>query len=283
LGTTGLKIGRRLRLGLAGLGLAGLVAILLLVIGGVNSARTAPPPTPSGTATVTAAVTSTATSTPTATRPATVAPTLLGTVTATATSTARLELTGSDDPDPVASGALLTYTLAYTNAGDATATGVRVADTLDPNVAYVDASITPTRQTTYTLHWDVGALLPGSAGEIVISVTVPCGLGEGTVLTNTATLGGDEIAPRAVTETTAISGVDAACIVPPTATPTPTPTNTPRPAQRQPTRTNTPEPTHTPVPSPTPTPPRPSPTPESPTSTTSAAEALTSTPTPASE
>jgi len=173
-------------------------------------------------------------------------------------------LSKGDDPDPVASGASLTYTLAYTNAGDATATGVVIADTLDPNVTYVGASITSTRRTTSTLYWDVGALSPGTAGEIVISVTVPCGLGEGAVLTNTATLGSDETAPLPVTETTAVSGVGAACIVPPTATPTPTPTNTPQPARRRDTPTNTPRPTDTPTPppTPTPTPPRATLTPE---------------------
>jgi len=268
LGTAGLRVGRRLRLGLAALGLVGVVAVLLLVAGRVNmgNARTA-----AGSPTILV----TATSTPTATSTLTATPTAIATPTpavpAAAPAVARLELSKGDDPDPVASGASLTYTLAYTNAGDATATGVVIADTLDPNVTYVGASITSTRRTTSTLYWDVGALSPGIAGEIVISVTVPCGLGEGAVLTNTATLGSDEIAPLAVSQTTVISGVDAACIVPPTATPTPTPTNTPRPAQRRPTSTNTPEPTDIPTPTDTPpptsTPTRWIPSPPPPTST----------------
>ena len=173
---------------------------------------------------------------------------------------ARLELTKSDDPDPVASGASLTYTLAYTNTGDATATGVVITDTLDPNVTYVGTSLVPTRLTTSTLNWDVGALSPATAGEIVISVTVPCGLSQGTVLTNTATLDSDGTALLSVTQTTVISQVDPACFVPPpaTATPMPTPTDTPSPGGR---RDNTPPPTNTSPPPPTNTSPPPTPIP----------------------
>jgi serine/threonine-protein kinase len=276
--TAGLKIGRRLRLGLAALGLVVLVAILLLVISRVNmeSVRTAAAaPTLPGT--VTATATSTATSTPTPTRPATETP--VPAVPVLAPEAASLELTASDDPDLVATGALLTYTLAYTNAGDEAATGVLVADALDPDVVYVGASITPTRQTTSTLSWDVGTLAPAVSSEIVISVTVPCGLAQGSVLTNTATLDSDEAEPVSVTQTTLVSQVSPACL-PPTPTPTLTPIPTSAPRRRTRTPTSTPEPTrtHTPVPSPTPTRPRPSATPESPTSTTAAA-ALTSTPT----
>jgi uncharacterized repeat protein (TIGR01451 family) len=173
---------------------------------------------------------------------------------AATTAAARLELTESDDPDPVASGAALTYTLAYSNTGDATAAGVVITDTLDPNVSYVSASLMPTTRTTSTLYWNIAALSPSISGEIVISVTVPCGLSEGTVLTNSVTIDSQRTDPLSVTQTTVVSGVDPACItlIPATATPTPTPTHTPAPARPPP--TNTPiSPTSTEQPSPTPT------------------------------
>jgi uncharacterized repeat protein (TIGR01451 family) len=204
---------------------------------------------------VAAAATATSASTPTATPTATETPT--SAIPALAPPAARLELAQSDDPDPVASGASLTYTLVYTNAGDATATGIVVADTLDPNVTYVGASITPTRQTTSTLYWDVGALSPAAASEVVLSVAVPCGLGEGIVLMNTATIDCAETAPLSVTQTTVTSQVDPACFAlrPATATPMPTPSLTDTPSPSQP-RDNTPVPTPVPtsVPTPVPTP-----------------------------
>jgi serine/threonine-protein kinase len=264
--TAGARVGRRPRLGVAALGLVGLVAVVSLVVGRV-SMGSAPMATTTPTVLVAAVATATSTSTPTAMPTTTVTPTPA--IPAVVSAVAGLELAQSDDPDPVASGASLTYTLAYTNAGDATATGVLVADTLDPNVTYVGASITPTHRTTSTLYWDVGALSPAAAGEVVLSVTVPCGLGEGTVLTNAATIDSDETVPLSVTQTTVISQVDPACFVPSPATatpmPTPTPTDTPSPGGRRddappPTNPSPPPPTNTPRP-PTPVPPTDTPRP----------------------
>jgi uncharacterized repeat protein (TIGR01451 family) len=265
----GAWVGRRPRLGLVALGLVGLVAVASLVLGRVSMGG-APMATTTPTVLVAAAATATSTSTPTPTATPTTPVTPTPAIAALVTAVARLELAQSDAPDPVASGALLTYTLVYTNGGERTATDVLVADTLDPNVTYVGASITPTSQTTSTLYWDVGALSPAAAGEVVLSVSVPCGLGEGTVLTNTTTIDCAETAPLSVTQTTVISRVDPICFVPSpvasTPLPTPTPTDTPSPGQP---RDNTPVPTSVPTPVPTPVPtsvpptatPRPTPAP----------------------
>ena len=257
LGTRGVRVDRRVGAGLLALGLVFVVTVGLWMAGRGSFGGVVP----TATATPTVLATMTATRTPTVTPSATATPTAAPAAVAVAAPT--LEVTKGDDPDPVASGAVLTYTLAYSNTGDGTATGVVITDTLDPNVSYVSASITPTNWTTSTLYWDVGTLAPAAPGEIVISVTVGCGLDEGTVLTNTVTLGSRQTAPVSVTQTTAISGVDPVCIVatpiPPTPTPLPTPTNTPQPAQPQ-RRTDTPVPsTDTPKP-PTDTPPPPPPT-----------------------
>jgi uncharacterized repeat protein (TIGR01451 family) len=265
------RVGRRPRLGLAALGLVGLVAIASLVVGRVSMGG-APMATTTPTVLVAAATTATSTSTPTPTAAPTIPVTPTLAIPALVPAVARLELAQSDGPDPVASGTSLTYTLVFTNAGDATATDVVLADTLDPNVTYVGASITPTRQTTSTLYWEIGALSSAAGGEVVLSVSVPCGLSEGTVLTNTATIDCAETAPLSVTQTTVISQVDPACFVPPSATATPlptiTPTDTPSPGGSgddapPPTSTSPPPPTNTPQP-PTPRPtdtPRPTPAP----------------------
>ena len=116
-----------------------------------------------------------------------------------------LTISKSANADHVPAGAPLTYTLAYTNTGDANATNVVITDVLDSNVIYASASPPPTGWTTPTLYWDIGVLSPSTSGEIVISVTVQSGLGEGTTITNLATIDSQETTPLSVTETTVIS------------------------------------------------------------------------------
>ena len=53
---------------------------------------------------------------------------------------ADLSITQSDDPDPVVSGELLTYTLTVQNAGPQSATGVQLIDDLPPGVAFESAT-----------------------------------------------------------------------------------------------------------------------------------------------
>lgn len=115
-----------------------------------------------------------------------------------------LELIKNAEPDPVTTGAPLTYTLAYSNTGDATAAGVVVTDVLDSNVTFVSASLSPTGWTTPTLYWDIGTLTPSALREIVISVTVQSGLSDGTTLTNSATIDSQQTASLSVTETTSV-------------------------------------------------------------------------------
>jgi uncharacterized repeat protein (TIGR01451 family) len=115
-----------------------------------------------------------------------------------------LELTKRDYFDPIPTRALLTYTLNYTNTGQAPAPNVVIADVLDNRTIYVSASPTPTNWTTPTLYWNIGPLAPPLPGKIVISVTVQHGLDEGTVLTNSASIDSQQTEPSLVTETTAV-------------------------------------------------------------------------------
>ena len=117
-----------------------------------------------------------------------------------------LKLTQRDYPDPVAAGAALTYTLTYSNVGDADAIGVVITDALDSNVIYVSAS-PPASGTGAVRYWSIGILTatPPASGMIVVHVTVQSGLSEGTTLTNVATIDGQYTQPLSVTETTVVS------------------------------------------------------------------------------
>jgi len=127
---------------------------------------------------------------------------------ATTVAAPTLELSKEDDPDPVMAGASLTYTLAYTNSGDSTATDVVITDVLDNNVTFVSASPPPSGGTGNTRTWDIGSLSPSASGQILISVTVQTGLAEGTTLTNTATIDSQQTDPLSAGQTTGVIAHD---------------------------------------------------------------------------
>ncbi len=86
----------------------------------------------------------------------------------------------------------ITYTLAYSNAGNTVAAGVRITDVL-PSVitdvvVYVSGStVIIDNNPEYVL--DVGSLAPGAGGTIVIAARLRPGLAVASVFTNTATIG----------------------------------------------------------------------------------------------
>jgi len=91
--------------------------------------------------------------------------------------------TVADAPDPVPAGATLTYTLRYTNTGNADATGTVITATLDPRVGFTDAMPLPTGGGGTTWYWTVGAIPgEGGSGRIDLRVTVTSPLTNGTVL-----------------------------------------------------------------------------------------------------
>jgi len=92
-----------------------------------------------------------------------------------------LAFTIADRPDPVEPGDPLSYTLYYTNTGNADATGVVITATLDPEVSYVAASLPPAGGAGSTWYWEVDDIagMDGDggfgSGELVIytAVTLP--------------------------------------------------------------------------------------------------------------
>ena len=78
----------------------------------------------------------------------------------------------SDNPDPVAPGGQLVYTLVYANSGLAPAENVVVSDTLPPEVTFVAASPIPNAGPPNPLLWNLDTLNAGARGTIVVTVTV---------------------------------------------------------------------------------------------------------------
>jgi uncharacterized repeat protein (TIGR01451 family) len=93
---------------------------------------------------------------------------------------ADLEISKADDPDPVAAGATLAYTLVYTNNGPSDAQNAVIVDTMDDNITYDSVvSAPPVWGTpTYdpgppaTLTWDAATIGAGDSGTIVFTVIV---------------------------------------------------------------------------------------------------------------
>jgi uncharacterized repeat protein (TIGR01451 family) len=81
----------------------------------------------------------------------------------------------SDDPDPVAAGGVLTYTLAYANHGPSDAQGVSITDTLPAEVVFggiVSADPPPSYiPGSHQLVWYTPTLASGASGSIVFTVT----------------------------------------------------------------------------------------------------------------
>ena len=99
------------------------------------------------------------------------------TATVTIATSADVSVTKSDETDPVAVGAVLTYTLLYANAGPSDAQNVILTDTLPIDVTYggvVSASpaLSGPVQTANQLTWSGPTLAAGASGSIVFTVTV---------------------------------------------------------------------------------------------------------------
>ena len=110
---------------------------------------------------------------------------------------ADLSVTKSGSPDPVAIGSSLNYTLTVTkeNTGAREATGVVVTDTLPAGVTFKSA--TPSQGVVNPplgadVVWDVGVLSNVQSETLDIVVTVDLTTLDGTVLTNTAVVAGDQ-------------------------------------------------------------------------------------------
>jgi uncharacterized repeat protein (TIGR01451 family) len=111
------------------------------------------------------------------------------------TPTADLLLAKYSQPDPVAAGQVLTYTLTYTNAGPSAAADVYITDTLPLSVTFggvVSAPLNWSNPVTVdagppaTLTWFTPTLAYSATGELVYTVTVDSAAAG--VITNTAAI-----------------------------------------------------------------------------------------------
>ena len=124
----------------------------------------------------------------------------------TVTSAPVLAVSGSDAPDPVSAGTNLTYTLSYTNTGNANATATTITDAIPANTTYVSSSPAGTLAAG-TVTWSLGTLAAGAGGSVTLTVHVVSPLLNGTLLTNAGpTIGSAEISPVTGTPITTTVG-----------------------------------------------------------------------------
>ncbi len=98
-----------------------------------------------------------------------------------------LHLLKEANTDVVEPGNLITYTLWYSNSGDAPAVDVHITDTIDANTSFV-ASDPPHDSGNYV--WEIGELWPSDTHQITVTVRVTDSLPNGTPLTNDAIIRG---------------------------------------------------------------------------------------------
>ncbi|HEV8238306.1 MAG TPA: hypothetical protein VGS57_02945 [Thermoanaerobaculia bacterium] len=108
--------------------------------------------------------------------------------------TADVSVTKVDDPDPVAPGADLVYTITVTNTGDTDATSVSFVDALPPETTFVSLAqpggwmcTTPPVGTNDSVICSVASLAPGSA-VFTLTVNVGAQVTPGTQILNSATV-----------------------------------------------------------------------------------------------
>ncbi|MBM2849043.1 MAG: hypothetical protein HW418_1985 [Anaerolineales bacterium] len=101
--------------------------------------------------------------------------------------TANLSISKTDTPDPVLTGAPLTYTLSVANSGPNATTSVMVTDTLPGSVTFVGVAAPgwSCGQSSGVVTCSLATLAVGAAPDIVITTNAPGAAG---VFTNTASL-----------------------------------------------------------------------------------------------
>ncbi len=92
-------------------------------------------------------------------------------------------------PQLVNAGADITYTLNYKNGGTTTTTGSKLDFVTPPSTVFKSVSLgascsAPTVGTTGTVSCPLGTLANGSTGSFTVTVTVPSGTANGTLITN---------------------------------------------------------------------------------------------------
>ena len=88
--------------------------------------------------------------------------------------------------DPVPAGGLISYSLAWQNSGNATATGVVIADTVPTGTTFVTASGGGTPDPSDIVHWSLGTVPAGASGVVQLVVRAPSPATAPTTVTNAA-------------------------------------------------------------------------------------------------
>lgn len=112
----------------------------------------------------------------------------LATATNTISSTPNLHIQKSADPSPVAVGSVLTYTIVYSNDGNANAVGAVITDVLDSGVSFNDASAGHTFSSGIVSWAGLSIPADGQNQVLTLSVTVAPTLPNNSLLTNNVTV-----------------------------------------------------------------------------------------------
>lgn len=83
-----------------------------------------------------------------------------------------LDLVKSTDATDVSAGDEITYTLAYTNDGDAEATGVVIREDVPEGTEFDSCSDTCTTVSATQVRWDIGTVPAGGGGSVTMTVRV---------------------------------------------------------------------------------------------------------------
>ncbi|MBI9077472.1 MAG: DUF11 domain-containing protein [Desulfatibacillum sp.] len=131
-----------------------------------------------------------------------------------------LSISKLESSDPVAMGALLTYTIVYANQGNAPATGVTVTDNLSIHLNFQEASgagiFAPGPPGGGVMEWTIPNVQPGESGSLTLKALVrtpgeyapgdPDTIAIGTLIYNTVTIESTEGAKDKTIITTVGSG-----------------------------------------------------------------------------
>ena len=115
----------------------------------------------------------------------------------------RLEVRKTASVATVAPAGTIAYAIEYSNTGTATATGVVVSDTYDPNVTFLAANPAPNVGNNV---WNApGTLAAGERRTIVVTVTVAPALPNGTPITNRAQVSASSAATQQATSVVTVT------------------------------------------------------------------------------
>lgn len=102
----------------------------------------------------------------------------------------------------VDAGDSVTYTITYENTGNVDVNNAVITDTLDAGLTFVSVTGGGIYDSVmHTVTWDLGTVVQGGSGSVLLTVSVNAGT-EGTTLLNYCTIGSDETPSQTVTEYT---------------------------------------------------------------------------------